>query len=242
MDQEKQVILMLSFWHVLMLIIMAPVILNKASNMNNKFLVITIFAFVIVLLLVGYGFNRWQRSQILQGDRDVLLIDKKTNSYSFLSSSSVDDIENRAKVIGFVDEFSSEELAKLTEGLQYSGSSIGPNTPISPSIEIQSPEESDLMAWNTLIGTLSTQQISLCDQMPVADLAQFCVVNHIIFQAKQANQSAETICPGMYIEEYRKTCESRLQEESERTFVDVDNNNLLDSFELYTGKADQFRS
>lgn len=210
--------------------------------MNNRLLTIILSVGVIFLLIVGYGISRWQRAQILQGDRDVVLIDKKTNSYSFLSSSSLDDIENRSKIVGYVDEFTSEELAELVSGLQYSGSGVGPNAPKVPSVEVLSPKEDQVVAWNALVGTLSTQQSALCTAMPIADLAQFCVVQHILFEAKKNNQSVETICPGVFIEAYKATCEEALKEESQLKFIDKDTNNLLDSFELYTGKAEQFRS
>ncbi len=210
--------------------------------MNNKLLLSIISIAIICLLIVGYGISRWQRAQILQGERDVVLIDKKTNSYSFLSSSMVDDIENRAKIAGFVDEFTAQELAELVKGLQFSGSGIGPGSPKVPSIEVQSPEEDELEAWNALVGTLSSQQSSLCNSMPIADLAQFCVIQHILFEAKKNNQSADAVCSGIFIQDYAVDCEETLSEASTKKFIDKDANSLLDSFELYTGKAEQFRS
>lgn len=212
--------------------------------MNTR-LAIIITLIVIIIAGAWYGISQWQRSIILQGDRDVLLINKKDKAYSFLSASDLEDIDGRFKIAGYVDELSDEEIAKLTEGYTIAGSfPTGqgelPGRPTRSS-ELEFPEGEEVESWNAFISLLSAEQQSLCDAMPTSSLSQYCTIRHGVFEAVEAGEGAE-ICDSIFIETAKQECIKNIEENNERTFTDSDGNRLLDSFEIYIGKSEFFRT
>ena len=208
--------------------------------MNTKLIIIAVLIFCIIFG-AWYGISQWQRSLILNGDRDVLLINKKEGRYSYLSASDKDEIESSYKIAGFIDEMTAEEIASKTKGLMLVGSNGNIPGFYQATVELLLPQEQDVIGWNVVLDMLTEQQNALCKQMPTADLSQYCTIRHGIYQAFQAGLSSD-FCEDIFIQTAREECKNNIDEDDKISVRDADQNGLIDSFELYVGKADHFTS
>lgn len=197
---------------------------------------------VIILLALGllaggwYAYGIRQRSVMLNSGRPLLLINSKAGTYSYSDLMQPDDITTSFKIVGYVSDLSASDIASLTQGLRLVvGVSVTPGDPRVMGITGSStvvPTAAELEKWTKASATLSQAQRTLCQTIEESNLGQACLADHYVFNALKAKAGIST-CDSLYIAVQKEACKTTMQSKTSSTYVDSNNNALIDGYEFY---------
>lgn len=191
----------------------------------------TITIILIAILAVGayFGYSIMRERSLLASGKNLLLVNKKEQVYTFSEFVDLDDITIKLKVIDAVENLSEEEISKHTADKTLFGDQGLPEV-VDSVIEL--PEGQALASWNEVLNQVPEAMKQMCNDIERNDFAHDCLMRHVIWLVATEQVSLDA-CDQLFPSHFIEECKDISANKQFGVITDTDGNNLIDMYEYY---------